>query len=51
MGSSLLELVKAFDTLNKAEKKIRWKETFRFGGRLVDYLLELEKKEQEDALG
>ena len=46
----LPDLVKAFCGLYKAEQRIRGKETLCLGGKLLDYLLEIEKERNESAL-
>jgi len=44
--ASLLELVRAFAVLVRVEKRFRLEPDIKFGGRLLDYLLELEREEK-----
>ena len=46
--ASLLELVKAFAILYTLEKQIRIEPCLKLGGRLVDYLSEIERMEKEE---
>jgi len=44
--ATLLELVRAFAVLVKIEKRFRTEPSLNLGGRLVDYLLEIERMER-----